>query len=178
MAKRKPSDRRRGAEDETPEPDLTPIMNLTFMLILALLTTASLVPLGFISIQAPKLGGGGGGGAAQEKKEKPLNLTVIVKYDGYNIAASGATLDGGSAGRPGQTLFPKKDGKYDTDALNNKLVEIKKGFPDEEAVIIMADPDIEYGDIISTMDALREAPDNSGFDWLFPAVSFSPGVVG
>lgn len=184
MAKQKPSDRRRGGIGEGPgEPDLTPIMNLTFMLILALLTLSSVVPLGLISVQAPQIGGGGGGGGASPEDDQPkLNLTIFVTRKGFNLAASGATLDGASdqPPRPGEPLFPRtKDDKgvetYDFPALNRKLIDIKKSFPREQNVIITADEDVSYEDIVRTMDASRESADGQE---LFPGVAFSAGIVG
>lgn len=179
----KPSDRRRGGIGEGPgEPDLTPIMNLTFMLILALLTLSSLLPLGLISVQAPQISGGGGGGGTPPPDDEPkLNLTIFVTNKGYNLAASGATLDGSSdtPPRPGEPLLPKvqqggQDG-YDTQGLNRKLIEVKKNFPREQSVIITADEDVIYEDIVKTMDAARESADGRE---LFPAVAFSAGIVG
>lgn len=183
MANQKPSDRRRGGIGEGPgEPDLTPIMNLTFMLILALLTLSSVVPLGLISVQAPQMGGGGGGGGSDEEPKPKLNLTIFVTKKGYNLAASGATLDGASdkPPRPGQPLFPKTAGAdgqqdYDYAALNKKLIEIKQSFLQETSVIITADEDVLYEDIVRTMDAARESADGKE---LFPAVAFSAGIVG
>lgn len=184
MASQKPSDRRRGGIGEgVGEPDVTPIMNLTFMLILALLTLSSILPLGLISVQAPQIAGGAGGGAdtPPEEEQVKLNLTIFVTKDGYNLAASGATLDGSSdtPPRPGEPLFPKItiDGqkKYNFEALNRKLIEIKKNFPREQSVIITADEDVIYDDIVKTMDASRESADGRE---LFPAVAFSAGIVG
>ena len=166
-------------DSEFKEPDITPIMNLTFMLILALLTMTSFLPLGLINIQAPQLGGGGGGAGAPQDEEKKLNLTLFVTMSGFNIAASGATLDGSSEGRTGEALVPKVmvDGKldYNYPELNRRLIEIKKTFPRETAVIVVADPDVIYDDIVKVMDASRE---NSEGKELFPAVAFSPGILG
>jgi len=178
MAGRKPSDRRKGgAEEVAGEPDLIPIMNLTFVLIAGVLamTTASI---GLISIQAPQLNSGGGAGKkADDPDKKKLNLTIFIKGDGFNLAASGATLDGSSEGREGQALFPRgKDGAYDFAKLQKKLIEIKKVFKDEQAVIIVADPDVEYADVVKVMDTARNYPDND--KPLFPAVAFSAGIVG
>ena len=177
----KPSERRKGdAGAEIGEPDLTPIMNLTFMLILALLTMASILPIGLITVQAPQIAGGGGGGATPPPPtEKPLNLTIFVTLKGFNIAASGATLDGSTEGRPGEALFPKiKNEKgelvFDFDRLNAKLTQIKKSFPLEQKVIITADESILYEDIVKTMDASRESPDG---EELFPAAAFAGGIV-
>lgn len=157
-------------------------MNLTFMLILALLTLSSLMPLGLISVQAPQLAGGGAGGADSKPDDEPkLNLTIFVTKDGYNLAASGATLDGSSDEPPraGEALFPKinVEGQrvYNFQALNRKLIEIKKNFPREQSVIIAADEDVIYDDIVKTMDAARESADGRE---LFPAVAFSAGIVG
>ncbi|MCP4503002.1 MAG: biopolymer transporter ExbD [Deltaproteobacteria bacterium] len=180
MPSQKPSDRRRGGlDDELPEPDMTPMMNLTFMLILALLTMASIMPMGLISVQAPQITGGGGGGPKPKETKKPLTLTIFVTKDGFNLAASGATLDGSSDGREGQTLFPRIDegGKknYDFAKLNQRLSIIKKSFPLEQSVIITADEDVIYEDIVRTMDAAREDADGNE---LFPAVAFSAGIVG
>jgi len=181
MAKQKPSDRRKGGLDsEFKEPDITPIMNLTFMLILALLTMASFLPLGLINIQAPQLGGGGAGAPAENpEEEKKLNLTLFVTHAGFNIAASGATLDGSSEGRAGEPLIPKVtvEGKLDFNypELNRRLIEIKKTFPRETSVIIVADPDIIYDDIVKVMDASRENAEGAE---LFPGVAFSPGIIG
>lgn len=181
MAKQKPSDRRKGGLSEGPgEPDLTPIMNLTFMLILALLTMSSSALLGLISVQAPQLGGGGGPSEpTDEEPEKKLNLSVFVRLDGFDLAASGASLDGSTEGRPGQRLIPKveRDGKldYDYQELNRRLIEIKKNFRREQSVILVADPDVIYEDVVRAMDTCRETSDGRE---LFPAVAFSPGILG
>jgi biopolymer transport protein ExbD len=180
----KPSDRRRGGIGEGPgEPDLTPIMNLTFMLILSLLTLSSLMPLGLIGVQAPQIAGGSGAKDKDpDEEDKPkLNLTVFVTRGGMSIGASGATLDGSSDSpeRPGEALFPKIDVEgeriYNFQALNRKLIEIKKSFPSEESVIITADEDVIYDDIVKTMDAARESADGRP---LFPGVAFGAGIVG
>ena len=182
MAGRKPSDRRKGGVEEgVEEPDLIPIMNLTFMLILALLTLSASVTLGLITVSAPQLGGNGPSANSdpKEEPEKKLNLSIFVKVDGFDLAASGASLDGSSEGREGQRLIPKKqiDGELDFDfqELNRRLIEIKKNFRREQNVIIVGDPDVIYNDIVRTMDACRETADGRE---LFPVVAFSPGIVG
>jgi len=177
MAGAKPSERRNASlDEEIPEPDLVPMMNLNFSLILALLSMAAFLPLGLISVQAPNLGGGGASSDPPPEEKKPkLNLTVFVTKDGFNIGASGATLKGPTGG----PLLPKIAGAgekvYDFAGLNKKLGEIKKNFPLEDNVIITADPTVIYQDVIYTMDACRESAKG---DELFPAVAFSAGIVG
>lgn len=181
MAGAKPSDRSRASlNTEMAEPDLTPIMNLVFMLILALLTMAAFLPLGLITVQAPKLGGGGGGAASADPDKPKLNLTVFVMENGYNIATSGKTQRGVDEGRAeGEALIPVVPGEggrpaYNYAELNRRLIEIKKTFPKEDSVIISAEDDVRYEDIVGTMDAARGTEDGKE---LFPAVAFSAGFV-
>ena len=183
MSATKPSDRRhREAEGEEPlDLDVTPFLNIMFMLILCIMAMTSFTQLALLTVEAPKMGGAVAAPTPDEAQapESQLNLTVFVLKDGFNVAASGATLDGNTEGRPGQPLIPKvttQEGvTYDYKALNKKLIEIKKAFPIEESIIISADADVIYDDIIHTMDAARETEDGK---ILFPSVAFAAGIVG
>lgn len=183
----KPSERRhREAEDDEPlDLDVTPFLNIMFMLILSTLAMTAWTQLAMLSVQAPQIGGGAAGGNAGPDDPVPstLNLTVFVLKDGFNIAATGATLTGDSEGRPGQPLIPKvtvtQGGKsttdYDFAALQKRLIEIKKTFPIEQSMIISADGDVQYEAVVHVMDAARKTSDGA---LLFPAVAFAAGVVG
>src|SRR5688500_15897694 len=155
MSREKPSARRHpsGGEEQSGEGldlDVTPFLNIMFMLILSILAMTSWTQLSLISVQAPQLGPGPPDPTKDPTVEPPppsLNLTIFILKDGYNIAASGATLDGGADNppRPGQTLLPKVSVKgkpsYDFEGLNKKLTDIKKTFPGEAGMIISADAD-------------------------------------
>jgi biopolymer transport protein ExbD len=190
MARSKPSERRHREEgdDEALVLDVTPFLNIMFMLILSTLAMTSWTQLSMLNVQAPQIGGGasdGTGGVTPPEQGSALNLTVFVLRDGFNVGAVGATLDGNSDGRPGQPLFPKvevtRDGKkevsYDFQGLQRKLIELKKDekFKAEESMIISADPDVPYDVIIRVMDSARKTSDGT---ILFPAVAFAAGVVG
>jgi biopolymer transport protein ExbD len=185
MARSKPTERQHGGHDdgEALDLDVTPFLNIMFMLILSILAMTSWTQLALIGVQAPQIAGGAAGGAAGDPSAaaSQLNLTVFVLKDGFNLAATGATLDGNTEGRPGQVLIPKitgKDGRpmYDFDKLHARLIDIKKTFPQEENMILSADADVAYDDIIHTMDAARTTgKDNAA---LFPAVAFAAGIVG
>lgn len=186
MSGSKPSERRhREAEDDEPlDLDVTPFLNIMFMLILSILAMTAWTQLAMLNVQAPQIGGGAAGGqAGDDAPASQLNLTVFVLKDGFNIGATGATLDGNSEGRPGQPLVPKiqvtEGGKahvdYDYATLQRRLIEIKKSFPAEQSMIISADADVNYDVIIQTMDATRKSADGK---LLFPAVAFAAGVVG
>jgi biopolymer transport protein ExbD len=110
MAK-KPSERRHQDEhsDEPLDLDVTPFLNIMFMLILSILAMTAWTQLAMLNVQAPQIGGGGGDGGGGDPSEalSQLNLTVFVLPDGFNVGASGATLDGNSEGRSGQPLIVK-----------------------------------------------------------------------
>lgn len=181
----KPSDRRhRDAEDDEPlDLDVTPILNIMFMLILAILAMTAWTQLAMLNVQAPQIGGGAAGGAGADAPASQLNLTIFILKDGFNIGATGATLDGNSEGRPGQPLVTKleitqagkKTVEYDYANLQRRLIEIKKTFPAEQSMIISADGDVPYDVVIHAMDAARKSSDGK---LLFPSVAFAAGVVG
>ncbi len=183
MARReKPSERRHpigpGGADDPLDLDVTPFLNIMFMLILSIMAMTSFTQLALLTVEAPKMGG-----SPQPPSDaapvSQLNLTVVVLQTGFNLAASGASLDGNSENRPGEPLIPKlqtaQGSTYDYRALNKKLIEIKKAFPIEENIIFSADPDVVYDDVIHTMDAARETEDGKV---LFPAVTFVSGTFG
>ncbi len=184
MAKRKPSERMHGGHsgEEPLDLDVTPFLNILFMLILSILAMTSWTQLAMLNVAAPSIGGGDvgdGTGAAPPEAASALNLTVFIRKDGFNIGASGATLDGNTDNRTGEPLYPlvsvKGKPEYDYKRLQDKLMEIKKSFSDEESMIISADGGVPYDVVIKVMDAARRTPDGR---ILFPGVAFAAGVVG
>ena len=181
MAKRKPSERSHGAGEEPLDLDVTPFLNILFMLILSILAMTSWTQLAMLNVAAPQIGGGAGdgGGVAPPEAASALNLTVFILKDGFNLGASGATLDGNSENRTGEPLIPMivRNGKpdYDYKKLQERLIEIKKSFIDEESMIVSADGAVPYDVVIKVMDAARRSPDGR---LLFPAVAFAAGGVG
>ncbi len=165
---------RREFSTELPEPDLLPMMNICFMLILALMTMAAFVPLGFITAESPKLSSA----VASNQPQKPeLNLTIMVAANGFDIGMSGKVLNGAAEGRAGQALIPKisrgSEMVYDFEKLGQKMAEIKDQHPTERRIFLMAHADVIYDDIIHTLDATREREGKL----LFPDVAFGVGVL-
>jgi biopolymer transport protein TolR len=75
------------------------------------------------------------------------------------------------APQPGQgapTIAKKADGTYDFEALTAKMQEIKGNFPNDSKVILAAEHDTQYEQLIATMDAVRENKDHK---LLFPDVT-------
>lgn len=164
--------RKRRHADELHEPEILPMMNVLFMLVMVLIGMSAFLPLGVISTQASKLGSGPGAGAASEPKHD-LKLTVMLMKTGINLSAGGSMLKGEDG--PYLPKIQKGDRiSYDFDGLQAKLEELKVKHPVEVRISIMADPDVIYDDIIHVMDAARETKDHKP---MFPEVSFVPGVI-
>lgn len=177
----------RGSEP-FPEPDMLPLMNIILMLILALITMASLLPLGLLSSEAQKLSRGGAPSSDFADKS-PLNLIVFVTEAGFNFTTYGEAKMGAADPKNVKNKLalipsiPQPDGSlaFDYAALQAKLVEFKKADTakfnrDEQSMTITADSEIKFDVIIQVMDAARYYGDETKAV-LFPKVSFAAGLV-
>lgn len=142
--------RDRKASEELPEPEILPMMNILFMLVMVLMGMSAFLPIGVITVQAPQFGGAPG--PAQAVRD--LNLTIMILKTGFNLSVG--------------VEIPKINTGYNFAALREKLVAIKAQYPNDRRIILMADPDVIYDDITHVMDAARP---------MFDEVAFSPGVV-
>ncbi len=157
------------------ELNIVPFLDIVVNLIMFLLaTTEAVLAIAQIEAQLPQLGRGGKSTGAAAAPG--LNLNVTVTDNGVIVTGSGGKLAPGcqdvASGRV--TTVPKKDGKYDWEALTECVSRIKSvpAFSDEHEVIIGADPMIEYEHVVSAMDALRGNEQQK----LFPDVLLSAGV--
>ncbi len=173
----RPSQRSRRPKVET-EPDLTPIMNLMVVLIPLLLTSAQFIKLGMIEINLPPAISASEMQNRPKEIDKKLDLSVTITDKGFYLASSFAIAT--SAG--GEPTIPKtQDGGYNYEELKKNLVKIKKQaagvFKDLDRIIIVAEPDIDYQIVVSTMDAARMYKSDREILPLFPAVSLSATVL-
>ena len=160
--------------------NIAPMMNLMVVLIPLLLTSAEFVKLGVIELNLPPTASGPEGQKLAELPQediRKLDLTVTITDRGFFISSSLAVLSGEKEGEP---TIPLDTTGYDFQSLSARLYEIKQKagnrFPDIEHIIIMAEPDIDYQTIISTMDASRSIIINEQQENLFPIVSLSAGI--
>ncbi|MGQ0508087.1 MAG: ExbD/TolR family protein [Myxococcaceae bacterium] len=155
-------------EEETGELNIVPYLDILMNLIIfMLLSMTGLAAFGILNVNAPNYGGPSAGAAADTPEAPKLLLTVLISKKGHFIAGAGAVL--GQAGDPaaapttsteGEPTVPKKtDGSYDYPALTSQLMKVKGAFPQETKVIIAAEADIPYENLVETMDAIRETKD-------------------
>ncbi len=163
--------RARGEEmaEEGGELNLVPYLDIVTNIIMFMLATTSFAAaLGDINVSAPTTTTAVSSPTDTPPPKNDLNLTVNISEKGFTIAASGAVLHQGfafdGAGNlvqpPGNLLptIPKKgDGSYDFDLLAKKMLEIKRTptAAGETKVIINANPNIIYENVVSVLDACR-----------------------
>ena len=159
-------------EEHQGELNIIPYLDILMNLIIfMLLSMTGLATFGILNVSAPN---SNQGGPSENPDKPPLLLTVGIGKDGFYVGATGGVLGGGPEQpppQPGQgapTIAKKSDGTYDFDALTAKMQEIKGNFPNDSKVILAADKDIQYEQLIATMDAVRE---NKARQLLFPDVT-------
>lgn len=155
--------------EEGGELNLVPYLDIvTNVIMFMLATTTFAAALGDVNVSSPTT-------ARPEVSTTPpdptpkndLNLTVSISDKGFTIAASGAVLYQGfsfdAAGNLQQTgtvlpTIPKNPkGEFDYDLLARKMLEIKRTptAGGETKVIINANPDILYENVVAVLDACR-----------------------
>ena len=164
--------------DEAGELNIIPFLDIitnVLMFVLASITVSFTVTL---DADAPK---GGGKGVRAAVAEESLNLTVIIATDGYIIKGKGASLAPGCEGVGSGVTLPRvmattvesSDGKkYDQVALRKCARRLKDQVPNadtERQVMITANPNVPFQEIVRAMDAVRS--DEKGE--LFPQVVFT-----
>ena len=165
------------AEHDGVHTNITPMMNLMVVLIPLLLTSAEFVRLGVIEINLPPAAAGPEGemlAALPQEDMRRLDLSVTITDRGFFISSSLAVLSGAREGEPS---IPLVNGVYDFNTLSRSLHAIKRRagnrFIDGDHLILMAEPEVDYQSIISTMDAARSIRVNGRRTDLFPNVSLS-----
>ena len=132
---------KRGSEQV--ELDITTFLNLMVVLIPFLLVTAVFSRITIQELNLPEAAAGG------QTPDKPLvTIEVIVRKDKVQISDGKSITD---------TIPKREDGKYDIKSLSEKLLALKGRYEEKQDATILAEPDIEYEDLIHVMDAIKVA---------------------
>jgi biopolymer transport protein TolR len=160
--------------EEDGELNIVPFLDIVVNLIIFLLaTTAQVLAVAQLDAQLPTLGRSSRSSSPIEEGST-LNLSVTIAEAGVIVSGSGGKLGPGCEQvQSGRVItVPKRGNAYDWAGLTQCAQRLKRRFPDEERVILTADPAVEYQHLIAAMDALRQ----NGSDELFPEVLLSAGV--
>ena len=171
---RKMREEQEDEEMENGELNLVPYLDIvTNVIMFLMMTTTFAAALANINVSAPTTSAGGAAAADSKVPEQELNLTVSISDKGYIIAASGAVLyENDVQGR--LPTIPKIGANYDLAGLTKKMRQIKDhpSVAGETKVIINANPEITYENVVAAMDAIRA----DGLHVLFPDVILAAGV--
>jgi biopolymer transport protein ExbD len=131
--------RRRVAEQT--ELDMTTFLNLMVVLVPFLLITAVFSRITVVELSLPTTAG------AAASNEPIVRVEVVVRESGLEVAENEAVI----------ARIPKVDGAYDFDDLSEKVMELKRQYPNHEAASVLLEPNIEYDHLIQVMDVVRSA---------------------
>jgi biopolymer transport protein ExbD len=168
--------------EEAGELNIVPFLDIitnVLMFVLASITTVFTLT---IDADAPK----GSGGGVKGKVEESLNLTIIIAREGYFVKGKSASIapgcrDMGAGATVGATVpmiaakpeeSAEKGQKYDPEGLQKCVRFLKDNVPQaesEEQVMIAANPNTPFQEIVRVMDVVRQ--DSKGT--LFPNVVFT-----
>ncbi len=143
---RKPSARSHIAREELTL-NLTPFIDFLVAIIIFLIATIVVAPAAILNIDLPSAGASVASAQLKQKQKPSITLTVAIRHTGFTIGGSGAILP----------ELPLKNNRYDYESLSQKLIEIKKMYPDTTKIILLSEPDIKYNVIVHVMDTVREA---------------------
>jgi biopolymer transport protein TolR len=182
---------RRLSEPKEPEPgdiagelNIVPYLDIITNVMMFVLASVSVTFIATVDTSPPSIGGKG----RPDVESKALNLSAFITSQGISLKTSSGNMAPGCNGTgpgitvpgheeevevdEGGTKTREKKTVYDYPALAKcvKLLKNANGgqFKDETQVTITANPGIDYGTIIETMDTLRR----DGEEELFPDVHF------
>jgi biopolymer transport protein ExbD len=141
----RPSKRRAQQEPEEAI-HIVALWNLMIILIPFLLLSAVFSRTSILNVYLPEPP------SPEQKKEKttdtpgPLLMVSILK-DGFVINDGEKVL----------AALPTVQGQHDFEKLSALLLKVKEQVPQQEEIIILSEPEIQYETIIHAMDASREA---------------------
>ena len=158
----------RRSQEEEPDINMIPIMNMFMVLIPFLLMSASFFHIKAINTSVPVHADSPAKSASQEQKVK-ITVVLEIKDDQLRISALSDTPNDVALSDM-EMVIPRQAGSEISAAeLAACLKKLKAGYPDSDTMILIPDADISYREIIRAMDCARSYESEK----LFPNVVLS-----
>ncbi|MFZ4403882.1 MAG: ExbD/TolR family protein [Pseudobdellovibrionaceae bacterium] len=168
------------------ELDLAPLLAVMVKLVPVLLVSSAFVQMMVIESELPQVVQEAI--HQQDQEQKPTSITINISKDqGIQIEVQD----------PGQNkkfaeLVQLNAGQFDFAALHQKLIEIKKQYPQIFKVELNPEDSVPYSDLVKVMDEARKARDpkiqfpildaktgkSTSTDYMFPEVVFANAMNG
>jgi biopolymer transport protein ExbD len=160
------SRRRHRRQHEPAELNITTFMNLMVILVPFLLITAVFSRMAILELNLPTAE------SVVQEQEPEFALEVIVRTDVIEVGDRNAGV---------LTALPVVDGNHDLTGLNTYLKRVKATFPDQLAVTLLLESDVDYEVLVQVMDSVRSyrlgEPGESTRAELFPEISIGDAPV-
>lgn len=153
------------------ELNIVPFLDIITNLLLFLLATAgSVMVVAQVDAQLPITRRGPRGPSAPP----PPSVSVTIVGSGVVVAGPGGFAGVGceSASSTYRVAVARRAGEVDWDALSACMARVRDAVPDDDRVVVSADPDVPYAELVHAMDAVRA----HGARRLFSDVLLSAGV--
>lgn len=124
---------------ETYDIDVTTFLNLMVVLLPFLLITAVFSRMTIVELNLPSSSGG------PSSHENNFRIEVIVREAGIEISNGTSVI----------ASVPKKDDEFDLETLSDFMIELKRDYPNQNAVSVLMEPRIPYDYLIRVMDVVR-----------------------
>lgn len=124
---------------ETYDIDVTTFLNLMVVLLPFLLITAVFSRMTIVELNLPSSSGG------PSSHEDNFRIEVIVREEGIEISNGTSII----------ASVPKKDDEFDLETLSDFMIELKRDYPNQNAVSVLMEPRIPYDYLIRVMDVVR-----------------------
>ncbi len=124
---------------ETYDIDVTTFLNLMVVLLPFLLITAVFSRMTIVELNLPSSSGG------PSSHENNFRIEVIVREAGIEISNGTSVI----------ASVPKKDDEFDLETLSDFMIELKRDYPNQDAVSVLMEPRIPYDYLIRVMDVVR-----------------------
>ncbi len=154
--------RTRGAQEEDPDIDIIPIMNMFMVLIPFLLMSASFFQINAINTSVPVHADTP---AKMEAPTEQRKITVVfeIKENQLRLSALADTPNDLSVSEKA-TVFARPTGTEIANAeLGDYLKMLKDRYPDSDTMILIPDDGVSYREIIQAMDCARTHESESLF---------------
>jgi biopolymer transport protein ExbD len=142
-------------DEETPEPNVLPVMNIMFLMIPALLLAMEIAKMAAISVSPPNFTVASKNTPIETPPDqKKLDFKVFIREDGFQISTAEQREAAAIAlAKPGAPMADYE--RYDYVALEAKAKELKQRFGSETVVTLTAENDVSMQVLTAAMDAVR-----------------------
>lgn len=134
------------------EPNLIPVMNLFVAMIPFLLLAVAFFHVGVIPTTLPTHTEDSSDIAPSRNA---VTVSIVLNDEGMRLTAMSTALSDQELEQLARTI-PKREGRFDHDALREALQEIKRQFQESDTIILLPAESIPFEEVVGVMDTARE----------------------